>query len=300
MAELSPHATRPPIDLPRRLGAGGAYALLAIMGLIVALPFMWILATSFRTYVNVLHSINVFWPESFYLGNWPEALSKFPFLLALRNTLTITLIPVLASVTSSAVVAYGFARFRSRWLTVLFTVVLATIMVPGQITTIPLYILYTKLHWIDTFYPFIVPSFFGGAFAIFLLRQFFLSVPRDLADAAKVDGASEWQIFRHVYVPLSTAPVAALVVLDFLGRWNDIYGPTVYLQSQNKYVLQQGVSYLMGVTGASLGGGHDTMNLVPWNLLAAASVLTAIPIIVIFFFAQKQFIEGVRFTGLKG
>lgn len=300
MAELSASsaAARPP--LARLLLTGGTYAALALLGLVVALPFLWIVATSLRTYQNVLHDITRFWPETLYFGNWPEALSKFPFLLALRNTLIITVVPVLASITSSAIIAYGFARFRARWLDILFVLVLATLMIPGQITTIPLYIWFTRLKWIDTFYPLIVPAFFGGAFAIFLLRQFFLSVPRDLGDAAKVDGANEWQIFRHVYLPLSTAPIAALVVLDFLGRWNDIYGPSIYLQSQDKYVLQQGVSYLMGVTGASLGGGHDTMNLVPWNLLAAASILTTLPIIVIFFFAQKQFIEGVRFTGLKG
>jgi multiple sugar transport system permease protein len=182
----------------------------------------------------------------------------------------------------------------------LFVVMLATLMIPGQITTIPIYILYTKLKWVDTFYPFIVPALFGAPFEIFLLRQFFLSVPRDLADAAKVDGASELHIFRHVYLPLSTAPIAALIVLGFLGRWNDYYGPSVYLWSQDKFVLQQGLNYVMGLMGASLGGGHDTMNMVPWNLLSAAAVLTTIPIIIIFFFAQKQFIEGIRFTGIKG
>lgn len=276
------------------------YALLLVIGLVVAMPFMWVLGNSFRTTENVLHSITRFWPESFYLGNWPEALSKFPFMLYLRNTLIITVPPVLLSVASSALVAYGFARFQARWLNVLFTVMLATMMIPGQITTIPIYVLYTKIRWVDTFWPFIVPALFAAPFEIFLLRQFFRSVPRDLADAAKVDGASELSIFRHVYLPLSTAPIAALIVLGFLGRWNDFYGPSVYLWSQDKFVLQQGLNYIMGLMGATLGGGHDTMNMVPWNLLSAAAVLTTIPIIIIFFFAQKQFIEGIRFTGLKG
>ncbi len=288
---------------PRRAVRAGdilVYLPLLVVGFIVALPFLWVLGNAFRTTQNVLRSITVFWPETFYFGNWPEALSKFPFFLYLRNTLIITIPPVFLSVTSSALIAYGFARFKAKWLSLLFTAMLATMMIPGQITTIPIYILYTKIKWVDTFYPFIVPALFGGAFEVFLLRQFFLSVPRDLADAAKVDGASELQIFRHVYLPLSTAPIAALVVLGFLGRWNDYYGPSVYLWSQDKFVLQQGLNYVMGLMGATLGGGHDTMNMVPWNLLAAAAVLTTIPIIVIFFFAQKQFIEGIRFTGLKG
>ncbi len=290
----------PGVNLSRILERGLVYFLLAAIGILVSLPFLWVVGNSFRTFQDVLRDITRIWPEQFYLGNWPEALSKFPFWSYLKNTLIITIPPIITSVGSSAVVAYGFARFRTRWTGLLFTLMLATMMVPGQITTIPIYVMFTKLRWVDTFYPFLIPALFGSTFDIFLLRQFFLNVPRDLADAARVDGANEVQIFRHVYLPLSTAPIAALVVLQFLGRWNDYYGPSVYLMSQKNYVLQQGLGYLMSVYGASLGTGHDTMNMVPWNLLSAASILVTIPIIVIFFFAQKQFIEGVRFTGLKG
>ncbi len=300
MAAVAPTLPQMRHRRPIRWGAVIIYLLLVAIGFVVVLPFLWVVVTAFRTSPNVLRSITVFWPESFYLGNWSEALSKFPFMLYLRNSLIISVPPVIASVFSSALVAYGFARFKARWLAVLFTIMLATMMVPGQIVTIPIYVLYSKIKWVDTFYPFLVPALFGGAFEIFLLRQFFLSVPRDLADAAIVDGATELLIFRHVYLPLSTAPIAALIVLQFLGRWNDFYGPSVYLWSQDHYVLQQGLNYLMGIMGASLGGGHSSMNMVPWNLLSAAAVLTTIPIIVLFFFAQKQFIEGIRFTGIKG
>lgn len=300
MAAIAPSLPQTPYRRPFRWGAALIYVLLVAMGFVVVLPFLWVVVTAFRTSPNVLRSITVFWPESFYLGNWPEALSKFPFMLYLRNSLIISVPPVIASVFSSALVAYGFARFKARWLAILFTIMLATMMVPGQIVTIPIYVLYSKIKWVNTFYPFLIPALFGGAFEIFLLRQFFLSVPRDLADAAIVDGATELLIFRHVYLPLSTAPIAALIVLQFLGRWNDFYGPSVYLWSQDHYVLQQGLNYLMGIMGASLGGGHSSMNMVPWNLLSAAAVLTTIPIILLFFFAQKQFIEGIRFTGIKG
>lgn len=276
------------------------YILLGLVGLLVLLPFLWEIATSFRTTQQVLKSITVFWPEEFYLGNWPEALSKFPFFLYLRNTLIITVVPIITSISASLVVAFGFTRFKTRWTGIAFSLMLATMMVPGQITTIPIFIQFSKLHWIDSFWPFIVPALFGGAFDIFLLRQFFKTVPNEMADAAKVDGATELQILWFLYLPLSTAPVAALVVLQFLGRWNDLYGPSIYIFSQDKFVLQQGLNYLMGLFGATLGGGHNNMDNVPWNLLSAAAVLTSIPIIVLFFFAQKQFIEGVRFTGLKG
>jgi multiple sugar transport system permease protein len=276
------------------------YLLLAMVGIVVVMPFLWLIGNSFRTFENVLHDITRIWPENFYLNNWAESLSKFNFVLYLRNSLIITVVPMVTSIAAAALTAFGFTRFKSRWLDLSFGLMLATMMVPGQIITIPLYVLYTRLHWVDTFYPFIVPALFAGAFDVFLLRQFFLTVPRDLADAATMDGANNILIFRHVYIPLSTAPIAALVVLQFLGRWNDYYGPSVYLQSQKYYVLQQGLTYLMGVYGASLGTGHDTMNMVPWNLLSAASILVTIPIIVLFFLAQKQFIEGIRFTGLKG
>jgi multiple sugar transport system permease protein len=284
----------------RRGGTVFIYALLGIVGMFVLLPFLWEIATSFRTTTQVLKSITVFWPEEFYLGNWPEALSKFPFFLYLRNTLIITVPPILFAIGSSLIVAFGFTRFKTRWTGILFSLMLTTMMVPGQIITIPIFVIFAKLKWIDTYWPFIIPSLFGGAFEIFLLRQFFKTIPNEMADAAKVDGATELQILWYLYVPLSTAPVAALVVLQFLGRWNDFYGPSIYIYSQDKMVLQQGLNYLMGLLGATLGGGHDTMNNVPWNLLSAAAILTSFPIIVLFFFAQKQFIEGVRFTGMKG
>ena len=287
-------------EASRREAKVFTYALLGFVGIFVLLPFLWEIATSFRTTAQVLRSITVFWPETFYLGNWPEALSKFPFLLYLRNTLIITVPPIIFSISASLVVAFGFTRFKTRWTGLLFTLMLATMMVPGQITTIPIFVVFSKLHWIDTYLPFLVPSLFGGAFEIFLLRQFFKTVPNEMADAAKVDGATELQILWYLYVPLSTAPVAALIVLQFLGRWNDFYGPSIYIYSQDKMVLQQGLNYLMGILGAALGGGHDSMSNVPWNLLSAAAILTSFPIIVLFFFAQKQFIEGVRFTGMKG
>ena len=254
------------------------YALLGFVGIFVLLPFLWEIATSFRTTEQVLRSITVFWPESFFLGNWPEALSKFPFLLYLRNTLIITVPPIIFSISASLVVAFGFTRFKTRWTGLLFTLMLATMMVPGQITTIPIFVVFSKLHWIDTYLPFLVPALFGGAFEIFLLRQFFKTVPNEMADAAKVDGATELQILWYLYAPLSTAPVAALVVLQFLGRWNDFYLPSIYIYSQDKMVLiQQGLNYLMGILGAALGGGHNSMSNVPWNFLFGGRHIDLLP-----------------------
>ncbi len=300
MATLVKPSKKMGLAASRVLANSITYFLLVGIGCIVILPFWWMIATSLRTFSNTLQSVAIFWPESFYLGNWPEALSKFPFFLYLKNTLIITVPPIFLSIIASCLVAYGFSRFRTRWMGILFIVMLATLMVPGQILTIPIYVIFAKLHWVDTYLPFIVPSLFGGVFEIFLLRQFFLGIPHEMADSARVDGASELMILRHIYLPLSTAPIAALIVLDFLGRWNDYYGPSIYLHSQDKLVLQQGLNYLMGIMGATLGAGHDTMNMVPWNLLSAAAILITLPVIVVFFFAQKQFIEGIRFTGMKG
>ncbi len=274
------------------------YGLLILSGMIVTLPFLWLVSTSLRTYPQVLRDPAVFWPESFYFGNWPDALSRFPFLLYLRNTLIITLTGVVGMLLSSTVVAYGFVRFRTWWLRALFPIVLATMMVPAQITTIPLYIWYVRLGWIDTFLPLTVPTFFCNAFAIFLLRQFFRSLPAELADAAVIDGASEFMILRRIYVPLSTAPLAALTVLHFLGNWNDLYGPSLFLQSQERFTLQQGLLYLISTTAA--GSGQNSTYGAPWNLMAAAASLTTLPIILIFFAAQRYFIEGIALSVLKG
>lgn len=273
------------------------YLLLVTIGLLVASPFLWLVANSFRTTENVLRDITAFWPESLYLGNFPEVFSRLNFVRYLQNTLRIVVIGTCALIASSTVVAYGFARYRTRWMGILFAVMLSTMMVPGQVTLIPVYIWYHRLHWIDTYYPLVLPAFFGGAFAIFLLRQFFLTIPRDYADAATVDGASTWHIFTHIYLPLSTAPISALAVLDFLGRWNDFFGPSVFLRTRDKFVLQQGLN---AVVSGQLAGQHDSNFLKEWNLMAAGALVTTIPIIVLFFFAQRQFIEGVRLQGLKG
>lgn len=274
------------------------YVFLIAAGLLVAAPAWWMLTTSFRTYAQVQRNPVALIPEQLYLGNWAEVFSKFPFLQFLGNTVLVSVVGTIGTVLSCAVVAYGFARFQSRWADILFVFMLATLMIPVQITSIPLYVQFQRFGWVDTFLPLLVPPFFGAAFGIFLLRQFFRSVPGEIVDAAVIDGAGEIRIFWSVYLPLCRGGLLALAVLDFVGRWNDFYNPNLYLQSENNFVLQQGLQTLMA--GTSAGSGSNASFGAPYNLLAVGALLSTIPIVIIFFAAQRHFIEGIKLTGSKG
>ena len=226
---------------------------------------------------------------SIKLENIPTSLLKIPFLIYAKNTLIITILVVIGTLISCTLAGYGFARVRWPGRDIVFLIVLSTIMLPTQVTLVPLYIIYTRtLNWGDTFYPLIVPAFFGNAFDIFLLRQFFKTIPMELSDAARVDGANEWQIFRRVVLPLSTPVLATVAVMTFLYAWNDLQGPLLYLSSSEKLTISIGLLQFR------------SLHVVEWNLLMAASAVFALPIILLFFFAQKTFIQGVKLTGIKG
>jgi multiple sugar transport system permease protein len=226
---------------------------------------------------------------SIKLANLPTSLQKIPFLIYAKNTLIIALLVVIGTLVSCTLAGYGFARVRWPGREIVFLIVLSTIMLPSQVTLVPLYIIYTRvLNWGDTFYPLIVPAFFGNAFDIFLLRQFFKSIPMELSDAARVDGANEWQIFTSVVLPLSTPVLTTVAVMTFLYAWNDLQGPLLYLTSSENLTISIGLLQFR------------SLHVVEWNLLMAASAVFALPIIVLFFFAQKTFIQGVKLTGIKG
>jgi ABC-type glycerol-3-phosphate transport system permease component len=201
----------------------------------------------------------------------------------------ITAATILGDVLTAALVAYGFARFRFPGRGALFVLVLSTIMLPVQVTIIPRFILFKQLRWIDTFIPIILPAFLGGsAFYIFLLRQFFLTIPRELDDAAKIDGLGTLGIFSRIMLPLSKPSLAIIAIFSFLYNWNDFFSPLIFLNSESKYTLALGLNFLKGHFFSTV------------SLLMAAAVLAMIPCLVLFFVAQKYFIQGVVFTGVKG
>jgi len=190
---------------------------------------------------------------------------------------------------SSSIVAYGFARLRARGRDVLFMILLSTMMIPPQVTMIPVFALFKLLNWTDTFKPLIIPNFFGGAFFIFLLRQFYMTIPIELDDAAKIDGCSYLSIFSRIILPLTKPALATVAIFSFMWSWNDFMDPLIYLNSRDKLTLTLALNRFTGMYG-----------MTAWNLLMAASLVVALPCFVLFFFAQRYFIQGIVVTGLKG
>jgi multiple sugar transport system permease protein len=234
-------------------------------------------------------------PDPLIFTAFPDAFVRMNFLQGLANTLIYAVPSALGTAISCSLVAYGFALINWRGRNVVFLVVLATLMLPSQVTLIPLYVIYAKIGWINTFLPLVVPTFFasapgtaGGAFAIFLLRQFFLGIPRDLMDAARLDGASELRILVGIVAPLSIPALITVALLTFIDKWNDFYGPLLYLQTPELRTLSLSMQVFQAAHRAE------------WPEVMAASILIAAPLIAIYFVAQRKFIEGITLTGLKG
>ena len=218
----------------------------------------------------------------------PTAVTYIDFFLYLRNTLIIAVVSTIGAVISCSLVAYSLARIPWPGRNILFIVTVATLMLPFQVTLVPLFLVYKNLGWIGDFRPLIVPQFFGGALYIFLLRQFFMSIPMELSEAARIDGASELRIYWFIIMPLAKAALATVAIFEFIARWRDYLGPLIYLNDQNLYTLSLGIYQYRSQYGAE------------WALLMAASVLITLPIILLFFFLQKTFVQGIALTGIKG
>lgn len=255
---------------------------------VVIVPLLWTFFTSLKTPAEVFK--DNFFPTTWHWSNYADAVRAIPFFTFLLNTLIILLPVLIGTVFSAALCAYGFARFRFKGKKTLFLVLLATMMLPSQVTLIPMFIMFKEAGWVDTFLPLIVPSFFGGgAFNIFLIRQFMRGIPRDLDESAFVDGANRIQIFLRIILPLSMAPLIAVAIFTFMGVWNDFQGPLIYLNSTEKYTLALGLSMFKGLYN------------VEWNMLMAATILIMLPALIVFFAAQKYFIEGISISSaIKG
>lgn len=264
-----------------------AYVLLVVFSLIFIIPFFWLVTTSFKTNDN----INV-WPPQIIPSPWTvehyvQGLSSIPFGLYLTNTLVLCVLATLGTVLSSSLVAYGLARIPWKGANPLFWLVLSTMMLPPQVTMVPLFAVFTKLGWVDTFLPLVVPAFLGNAFFIFLLRQFFRSIPSAITEAAALDGCSEFQTYYKIILPLAKPALATVALFTFMNTWNDFLGPLIYLFDERKYTLSLGLQMFLGQYGNYFGR------------LMAVSTLVVVPIIALFFFTQKTFIQGITMTGIK-
>jgi ABC-type glycerol-3-phosphate transport system permease component len=264
------------------------HIILAIIGSLFILPLLWMVSTSLKTNRQIFVFPPQWIPNPIIWRNYPDVFDYAPFLLYFKNTAIIEVACITGIFISCSLVAYGFARLNAPGKNFLFLLMLSTMMLPYQVWMIPLYILFTKIGWINTFYPLTIPAFFGSPLYIFLLRQFFMTIPHELEDAARIDGCSYFRIYWQIILPLTKPALATVMIFTFMGVWNDFLGPLLYLQSPDKYTLAVGLQVFLSQHGAD------------WGLLMAASTMVVLPVIVIFFFTQKQFIQGIVLTGLKG
>jgi multiple sugar transport system permease protein len=286
-AVITPRPTPVAIRRRRFLTAVANHAVLMTLATIFLTPLIFVTLTSLMTTEQALTT--ELWPRPFRWSNFADVFDTIPVLRYTANTMTVAILSTVGVVLSSIPVAYALSRLRWRGRDAAFVIVLATIMLPYQATIVPLYVLFARYGWIPSFKPLIVPLFFGDAFSIFLLRQFFLTIPTELSDAARVDGASEWQIMTRVIVPLAKPAIMAVALFQFLYSWNDFFAPLLFLTDDDRmWTLAIGLSQFRG------------LHQVEYNLMMAATVLFILPVIVLFFFAQRMFLEGVTVTGIKG
>ena len=273
----------------RRLGGIAlAHVALIVCGTVFLVPFAWLVSTSLKADPQIFQFPPVWIPRPALWRNYGEALRYVHFLTYLRNTTYICVLVVVGTVLSSSLVAYSFSRLRWPGRDALFLVALATMMVPFQVTLIPLVILFERLGWIGSFRPLWVPAFLGSAFFIFLLRQFFMTIPQELSDAARIDGASEFDTYWRVILPLAKPALATVILFAFMGTWNDFLGPLIFLSDESSYTLALGLQQFQSQ--------HES----EWAYLMAVSTVISLPVILLFFFAQRTFIRGIALTGLKG
>lgn len=264
------------------------YVLIVFFASLFIIPFLWIISTSLKGEEQIFAVPPKWIPESLHWDNYSKVFDAMPFLTYLKNSVFVTVISIIGVVFSSSLVAYAFGCLQWPGRNVLFIVVLATMILPMQVTMIPVFVLFKELGWLNTFKPLTVPAFFGGgAFNIFLLRQFFLTIPRDLLDAARIDGCSEIRIYWKIVLPLAKPALATVAILTFMFTWNDFLGPLIYLSDKMMGTLALGLAMFVGQ--------HQT----EWGMLMAASVLMMLPMIIIFFFFQKYFIKGFTMSGIK-
>ncbi|RIK45083.1 MAG: sugar ABC transporter ATP-binding protein [Chloroflexi bacterium] len=278
-----------PIRLRNLLSHLGWHLVLIFFGILLIAPLVWLVSTSLKE-PGAIFVLPPRWiPNPVRWQNYPEALTAQPFLRFFLNTLNITFFATLGTVVTASMAAYGFARLRFPLRSFWFGVVISTLMLPSIVTLIPTFILFRWLRWIDTFYPLIVPYWFGGgAFFIFLLRQFFLTVPLELDEAARIDGASNYRIYWQIILPLAKPALATVIIFSIINHWNEFVLPLIYLHSTDKWTMAIGLQ------------GFSDLYSTQWHWLMAASTVMVAPLIILFFSAQRYYLEGIHMSGLAG
>lgn len=265
------------------------WIILILGAFVMLLPFVWLVSSSLKEENQIFQFPPVWIPNPVRWQNYSEALTYKPFNIYFLNTMIIVTLNMIAIVGSASICAYGFARIKFPGRDFWFGIVLATMMVPYFVLMIPQFIIFSRLGWIDTFLPLTVPFFFGGgAFNIFLLRQFFRTLPNELSDAARIDGCTELGIYWRIIMPLAKPALATVAIFTFLFSWNDFIGPLLYLSSPDKFTVAIGLATFRSVMRTR------------WDLLMAASTAMILPVVLLFFFAQRYFIQGIVMSGIKG
>lgn len=270
------------------------YLVLILLAVSYVLPFYWMVSSALKNDAQIYVVPPIWVPNPAFWDNFIKAWNSQPFNMYVFNTVVRYAIPAtLGTLLSSSIVAYGFSRLKWRMRDNLFYLCLATMMVPFQVQMVPLFMIFKHLGWVNSFLPLVVPAYFGNAFYIFMLRQFFMTVPKDLSDAARIDGSGELDILFRIILPLSRPALTVVALFSFISAWNDYMGPLIYVHDQEKYVLALGVENLR----RTFMFNSTIANAYPY--LMAVSTIVVLPIVILFFFGQKMFIEGISMTGLK-
>lgn len=276
------------MNKPSAAAAWSSYVVLTVGAVAMLAPFFWMLSTSLMTPGDEVAIPPKLWPDPFRWSNYENVWIEVNFLQYTKNSVFITVLELIGTVASCALVAYGMAFFQFRGRNLMFLSMLGTMMLPSQITMIPTYFIWKTFGALNSYYPLVLRSFLGGAFGIFLLHQFYRTLPRELYDAAWVDGANPLKIFYLVYLPLSKPALSALAVFTFIHAWNDTLGPLIYLHDRHLYTLPLGLLFLKSEVDNRM------------TLVMAGAVITIIPVLLVFLSAQKYFVQGIASTGLKG
>jgi multiple sugar transport system permease protein len=271
-----------------RKGSVGVHLILMLAALAMIAPFYWMVSTSLKVDEDVFKIPPDLIPNPLNTANYPQVFELQPMARAFFNSTYIALVATVGTVFTSSLAAYAFAKVRFGGKGILFTTFLATIMIPGQVTLIPLYILFSRIGWIDTHWPLIVPAVLLNAYGIFLLKQFMEGIPTAYVESAKIDGASHFQIYSRIMLPLCKPALVTLGLFSFIGNWNNFLGPLIFLNTDTKFTVPL------------LINSFRTVYYVQWGLLMAASSVAVLPVLVLYLFAQRFFVEGITLSGLKG